>query len=66
VAEVTATIPCGDFGQIEDLLPDLAAMFCSMGSNKYAIEIVTLIYNLKYIWSEEFGFVFYFVLFSLC
>ncbi|KAE9391527.1 hypothetical protein BT96DRAFT_831946 [Gymnopus androsaceus JB14] len=55
VAEVTVAIPRGDFGRIGDLLPDLAAMFRSVGSNKYAVEIVTLLYNLKYIWSPEFA-----------
>lgn len=57
VAEVTAAIPRGDFGRIEDLLPTLACMFRSVGSNKYAVEIATLLYNLKHIWPPEFAFV---------
>lgn len=48
VAEVTAAIPAGDFGHIKDLLPILAEMFSSIGSHKYAIEIITLLHNLKH------------------
>ncbi|KAF9066809.1 hypothetical protein BDP27DRAFT_1226836, partial [Rhodocollybia butyracea] len=55
VAEITAAVPQGDFGRIEDLLPDLAAMFRSAGSNKYATEIITLLHNLKYVWTPEFA-----------
>ncbi|KAF9070724.1 hypothetical protein BDP27DRAFT_1220275, partial [Rhodocollybia butyracea] len=55
LSEVTAAVSQSDFGCIEDLLPDLAAMFCSMGSNKYTTEILHLVYNLKYIWLSEFG-----------
>ncbi|KAK7460976.1 hypothetical protein VKT23_008904 [Stygiomarasmius scandens] len=55
IAELTDAVPKGDFGRIENLLPDLAAVFRGAGSVKYATEIMHLLHNLKYIWTPEFS-----------
>ena len=55
VLELVNAIPAGDFGRIEDILPDLASVFRGVGSNNYSTEILHLIFNLKEVWSLEFG-----------
>jgi hypothetical protein len=55
VLELVNAIPAGDFGRIEDILPDLACIFRGAGSNNYSTEILHLIFNLKEVWSPEFG-----------
>ena len=59
VLELVNAIPAGDFGGIEDILPDLACIFRGAGSNNYSTEILHLIFNLKEVWSPEFGYVHY-------
>ena len=59
VLELVNAIPAGDFGRIEDILPDLACIFRGAGSNNYSTEILHLIFNLKEVWSPEFGYVHY-------
>lgn len=54
VAELIDAILTGDFGQIEDILPDLACMFHGAGSNNYLTEILHLLFNLKEVWTPEF------------
>jgi hypothetical protein len=53
--ELTSAISEGDFGQVEDLLPTLARIFCGAGSNNYCMEILHFIVNLKHIWTPEFA-----------
>lgn len=45
--ELEVAISSGDFGRIEDILPDLAAIFRGAGSNNYCTEILHLLHNLK-------------------
>ena len=59
VLELVNAIPAGDFGGIEDILPDLACIFRGAGSNNYSTEILHLIFYLKEVWSPEFGYVHY-------
>ncbi|KAJ3980714.1 hypothetical protein F5890DRAFT_1419052 [Lentinula detonsa] len=53
--ELNQAIRDGDFGRVEDILPDIAALFSSAGSHKYTTEILHLLYNLKKVWTEEFA-----------
>ena len=45
VAELINAISSGDFGCIEDMLPDLACMFQGAGSNNYSTEILHLLFT---------------------
>jgi len=45
----------GNFGRIEDILPDLACVFSGAGSNKYSTEILHWIYNVKNVWTPKFA-----------
>ncbi|KAK0235254.1 hypothetical protein EDD85DRAFT_773263 [Armillaria nabsnona] len=45
----------GDVGCIEDILADMAAIFWGCGSNKYSMEIIHLLFNLKKVWPKEFA-----------
>ncbi|KAN0136527.1 hypothetical protein V8E53_005574 [Lactarius tabidus] len=40
-------IAYGDFGRVEDILPNIACMFRGSGSNNYSMEILHLIFNIK-------------------
>ncbi|PBK87912.1 hypothetical protein ARMGADRAFT_908584, partial [Armillaria gallica] len=53
--ELSLAISIRDVGRIEDILADLAAIFRGCGSNKYAMEIVHLLFNLKQVWPTEFA-----------
>ncbi|KAG6826101.1 hypothetical protein H0H92_001127 [Tricholoma furcatifolium] len=55
VAELVSAVSEGDFGHIEDILPDLACMFRGGGSNNYSTEILYFLHNLKEVWTPEFG-----------
>lgn len=55
VVELINAISSGDFGRVEDLLPDLACMFRGAGSNNYSTEILHLLFNIKEIWTPEFA-----------
>jgi hypothetical protein len=55
VLELVNAISAGDFGRIEDILPDLACIFRGAGSNNYSTEILHLIFNLKEVWTPEFA-----------
>ncbi|KIJ99838.1 hypothetical protein K443DRAFT_101496 [Laccaria amethystina LaAM-08-1] len=43
VTELINTISAGDFGQVEDILPDCRGA----GSNNYSTEILHLLFNIK-------------------
>ncbi|KAF8150859.1 hypothetical protein B0H34DRAFT_776371, partial [Crassisporium funariophilum] len=45
----------GDFGRIEDILPDIACIFRGAGLNNYSTEILHLIFNIKEVWTPEFA-----------
>jgi hypothetical protein len=53
--EISTAISDGDFGRIEDILPDIAALFNGAGSHKYAAEVLHLLHNFKKVWSKEFA-----------
>ncbi|KAF9030925.1 hypothetical protein BJ165DRAFT_1322336, partial [Panaeolus papilionaceus] len=53
--ELKSATSAGDFGRIEDILPDIACIFRGAGSNNYSMEILHLIYNLNEIWPPEFA-----------
>jgi hypothetical protein len=55
VIELTDSIATGDFGSIEDILPDIACIFRGAGSNNYSTEILHLIFNIKEVWTPEFA-----------
>jgi hypothetical protein len=55
VMELVNAFSAGDFGRVEDILPDLASMFRGASSNNYSTEILHLIFNLKEVWTPEFG-----------
>jgi len=55
VAEVVQAIADGDFGRVEDILPQLTMIFQAADSNKYVMEILYLIHNLKHVWTPEFA-----------
>jgi hypothetical protein len=55
VTELVSAIADGDFGRIEDILPDLACVFRAAGSNKYATEILHWISNVKNVWTPDFA-----------
>lgn len=55
VAELVSAIAIGDFGRIEDILPDIACMFRGAGCNNYATEILHFLFNLKEVWTPEFA-----------
>ncbi|KAF8232784.1 hypothetical protein L208DRAFT_1270506 [Tricholoma matsutake] len=57
VIELVCAVSDGDFGQIEDILPDLACIFHGTGSNNYATEILHLLFNIKEVWTPEFAYV---------
>ncbi|KAJ8522779.1 hypothetical protein ONZ45_g630 [Pleurotus djamor] len=53
VLELIRAISTGDFGAIEDFLPQLAMMFRGAGSNNYCSEILHFLFNLKKVWTPE-------------
>ena len=57
VIELTDAIATGDFGCIEDILPDIACIFQGASSNNYSTEILHLIFNIKgvTVWTPEFA-----------
>jgi hypothetical protein len=55
VTELINAISSGDFGRIEDILPDLACMFRGAGSNNYSTEILHFLFNIKEVWTPEFA-----------
>ena len=55
VIELTDAIATGDFGRIEDILPDIACIFRGAGSNNYSTEILHLIFNIKEVWTPDFA-----------
>ncbi|KAF8233529.1 hypothetical protein L208DRAFT_1040842, partial [Tricholoma matsutake] len=50
VAEVMHAISQGDWGHVEDILPNLAMIFHGAWSKNYCTEILHFIHNLKYVW----------------
>ena len=55
VAELVDAVSDGDFGRIEDFLPQLAMLFRGAGSNNYCTEILHFIFNLKHVWTPQFA-----------
>ncbi|KAF8234995.1 hypothetical protein L208DRAFT_1259118, partial [Tricholoma matsutake] len=52
---IVHTTSVGDFGQIEDILPDLGCIFCRARSNNYLTEILHFLFSLKEVWTPEFA-----------
>ncbi|KAF8169077.1 hypothetical protein BJ912DRAFT_934026 [Pholiota molesta] len=48
-------ISAGDFGRIEDILPQIACTFRGAGSNNYSMEVLHLLFNIKQVWPPEFA-----------
>ena len=57
VIELVKAISDGDFGWVEDILPDLACIFHAAGSNNYLTEVLHFLFNLKEVWTPEFVYV---------
>ncbi|KAL1659682.1 hypothetical protein GGF50DRAFT_64807 [Schizophyllum commune] len=55
VAEITRATADGDFGRIEDTLPDVARLFRGAGYNNYSTELIHFIHNVKKVWTPEFA-----------
>ncbi|KAG6805227.1 hypothetical protein H0H92_000223, partial [Tricholoma furcatifolium] len=55
VTELVDAIATGDFGRVEDALPDLACLFRGGGSNNYSTEILHFLHNIKEVWTPEFA-----------
>jgi hypothetical protein len=55
VAELVDAIASGDFGRIEDILPDIACIFRGAGSNNYSTEILHFLHNIKEVWTPQFA-----------
>ncbi|KAJ3755806.1 hypothetical protein EV360DRAFT_49073 [Lentinula raphanica] len=55
LTELTLAIADGDFGRMEDILSNIAAIFCGAGSHKYTTEILHTIYNFRKVWTKEFA-----------
>ncbi|KAF8804754.1 hypothetical protein BYT27DRAFT_7225339 [Phlegmacium glaucopus] len=53
VIKLTDAIASGDFGRIEDILPDIACIFRGAGLNNYSTKILHLIFNIKEVWTPE-------------
>ncbi len=53
VAEVTRAISDGDFGRVEDILPNLAMMFRGAGGKNYCTEILHFMHNMKKVWKGD-------------
>ncbi|PBK86073.1 hypothetical protein ARMGADRAFT_873934, partial [Armillaria gallica] len=50
VTEVTCAISDSNFGWVEDILPNLAMMFCGAGGKNYCTEILHFMHNMKKVW----------------
>jgi hypothetical protein len=61
VIELVDAVSTGDFGRIEDILPQIACIFRGAGSNNYSMEILHFLFNMKSVWTPEFGCVKYFI-----
>ena len=57
VIELVKAVSDGDFGRVEDILPDLACIFRAAGSNNYLTEVLHFLFNLKEVWTPEFVYV---------
>lgn len=55
VIELINAVSTGDFGRVEDVLPQLASMFRGAGSNNYSMEILHFLFNIKQVWTPEFA-----------
>lgn len=55
VVELVSAISAGNFGCVEDILPDIACLFRGAGSNNYLLEMLHWIFNLKEVWTPEFA-----------
>ncbi|KAJ7272251.1 hypothetical protein C8J57DRAFT_1435199 [Mycena rebaudengoi] len=53
--EASDTVPIsdGDFGRVEDILPNLGMMFRGVGSKNYSTEILHFIHNMKKVWNAN-------------
>ncbi|KAF8221224.1 hypothetical protein L208DRAFT_1329384 [Tricholoma matsutake] len=55
VYELVHATSAGDFGRIEDILPDLACIFRGAGSNNDSTEILHFLFSLKEVWTPDFA-----------
>ncbi|KJA22641.1 hypothetical protein HYPSUDRAFT_164247 [Hypholoma sublateritium FD-334 SS-4] len=53
--ELINAVSSGDFGRVEDILPQIACVFRGGGSNNYSMEILHLLHNIKEVWTPEFA-----------
>jgi len=56
ILEIVDAVATGDFGRVEDILPDIACVFKGAGSNNYSAEILHFIFNVKQVWTPEFAY----------
>ena len=56
VLEIVDAVATGDFGRVEDILPDIACVFKGAGSNNYSAEVLHFIFNVKQVWTPEFAY----------
>ena len=65
VLEIVDAIATGDFGRVEDILPDIACVFKGAGSNNYSAEVLHFIFNVKQVWTPEFAYAVTFFFFRI-
>ena len=53
--ELSDAVKFGDFGRVEDILPDIAAIFRAAGSTNYSMEILHFLHNVKHVWTPRFA-----------
>ena len=66
VLELVEACADGDFGRVEDILGSLAMIFRGARSNNYCSEILHFVYNLRKVWTPEFGCVCFSIVFTCC
>ncbi|KAF9537103.1 hypothetical protein CPC08DRAFT_552875 [Agrocybe pediades] len=55
VLELVNASSSGDFGRVEDILPDIACIFHGTGSTNYSNEVLHFLYNIKHVWTPEYA-----------
>ena len=54
---LTDAVKCGDSGRLVLVLKVLALYYRGCGRNKYALEVLFLVHNLKHVWPEPLRYI---------
>lgn len=55
IIELVSAVRAGDFGRVEDILPDLACIFRGAGSTNFSLELLHFIFQVKEVWPPGFA-----------